>query len=42
MMMNKVILESLEEAKAKNIIVETQNHIERRRKVGNPVGLKNI
>lgn len=40
--MNKAILASLETAKEQNAYVEFDNPVERMRKEGFPVGLKNI
>ena len=40
--MNKAILASLETAKEQNAYIEFDNPVERMRKEGFPVGLKNI
>ena len=42
MEVNKAILESIKTAQEQNVFVETLNPIDRKRKVGNPAGLKNI
>lgn len=39
---NKAIMESLKTAQEQNVFVETANPIDRKRKSGTPVGLKNI
>ena len=40
--LNKVIIESLKTAQEQNVFVETTNPVDRKRKSGIPVGLKNI
>ena len=40
--LNKVIFESLKTAQEQNVFVETTNPVDRKRKIGIPVGLKNI
>ena len=42
MAVNTAIMESLKTAQEQNVFVETLNPIDRKRKVGTPVGLKNI
>ena len=42
MELNKVIMESIITAKEQNVFVETTNPVDRKRKSGIPVGLKNI
>ena len=39
---NEAILNSLKSAKENNYFVETKNPVERKRKSGVPVGLKNV